>query len=601
MRFLRFLLPALLSAAPFLTAAEVPLHLDPATTLPVAQIQPGMEGEVWTVFSGSQVEPFKVRVTGVLRNGLGPGKDLIVCQLTDPRVQASGAVAGMSGSPLYIGGKLAGALSYQLQRFETVRYAGFTPISDMLEVGALSSDFTPQPLDRTAAATPRAGSGDYEITPLQPVFAVSGVSPSVAEQLRPEFAALGLNVVGIGGSDTPAPQTAPAGDTAGTDASDAPPATPFKPGDAVAVALSAGDITLAATGTVSMVDGDRLLAFGHPMMNLGNVELPMARAEILAILPSQLSSFKLSNTGAVVGTISQDRLSAISGQVGRVPPMIPVSIEVAGPAAPHTLNFSVVRHALITPQITALGLTQAWAGSNAGGSAKGWRITATMEFDGLPPLQRERLNAGAAGFGRSVSEFAQEVMVWLNNPMREVFPTRLAFRIEPLADNPQVFIEQFQLQRDELRPGDTLRVAIVTRGFQQEPERRTVEIPVPAAWAGRKLELVLAPGRLLDETTGATLSVAPGQVREFSELVAFVRAMRRTDGLFLAVLARGSVFSDQQSRTLDFPASLERIARTADELRYDRRDTLLPLWETHLLPGTVVPAGARRPFVVHAD
>src|SRR5258708_333469 len=116
-----------------------------APMMPLADVKPGMKGEVWTVFKGTQVEPFAVEVTGVIQNALGPGKSLIVCELTDPRVQTMGAVAGMSGSPLYLDGKLAGALSYQLQRFETVRHAGFTPISDLLEVSKLASTLSSRP------------------------------------------------------------------------------------------------------------------------------------------------------------------------------------------------------------------------------------------------------------------------------------------------------------------------------------------------------------------------------------------------------------------------------------------------------------------------
>ena len=113
-----------------------PVRAQPANAplLPLTELQPGMTGEVWTVFKGSTPEPFTVQVTGILRNALGPGKSMILCELTDSRVQLMGAVAGMSGSPLYIGGKLAGVLSYQIQHFETVRYAGFTPIGDMIEV-----------------------------------------------------------------------------------------------------------------------------------------------------------------------------------------------------------------------------------------------------------------------------------------------------------------------------------------------------------------------------------------------------------------------------------------------------------------------------------
>jgi hypothetical protein len=227
------------------------------------ELKPGQQGVVWTVFQGTQPEPFDVEVTGVLRNALGPGKSLIVCQLTDPRVQKMGAVAGMSGSPLYIDGKLAGALSYQIHRFETVRHAGFTPAADLDEVKNKS---TLQSNALVSNAAPSQGI-DAPYRAMQPVFTLGGLSPAVADLFAPHFAALGLNSTALGGStqsghSEAAATLAPAGSV---------PTATLRPGGAVAVALATGDITLAGTGPVSRVDGQRVTAFGHPMLSLGEV------------------------------------------------------------------------------------------------------------------------------------------------------------------------------------------------------------------------------------------------------------------------------------------------------------------------------------------
>ena len=218
----------------------------PVATIPIDELRPGQRGQVWTVFRGTEPEPFEVEVTGVVRNALGPGKSLIICQLTDSRVQNMGAVAGMSGSPLYIDGRLAGALSYQIQRFETVRHAGFTPAADLTEVRdkpdlapsrppAVPLTSVPDPL------TPRPSPlSAYQ--PLRPVFTLSGLAPVVADLFAPRFTALGLDVTSLGGSTSGAPvdnhPTGPA---------------PLRAGSAIAVALATGDITLAGTGTVSRV------------------------------------------------------------------------------------------------------------------------------------------------------------------------------------------------------------------------------------------------------------------------------------------------------------------------------------------------------------
>jgi len=247
-----------------------------APVLPLSDLRPGMKGEVWTVFKGRAPEPFAVQVTGILQNALGPGKSMILCELTDPRVQGMGAVAGMSGSPLYIDGKVVGVLSYQIQRFETVRYAGFTPISDMLEVSALPSGkdgLTPTPIPVKGERQGTRGAGDFaaSFTPMTPAFSLGGLAPEVAAMFEPQFSALGLNVTALGGN-------------LGNGDAAAPAPAALHPGDVVAVALATGDISLAGTGTVSHVAGNRILAFGHPMLSLGATELPMASAEVVTIL-----------------------------------------------------------------------------------------------------------------------------------------------------------------------------------------------------------------------------------------------------------------------------------------------------------------------------
>src|SRR3954465_14094500 len=178
----------------FFVSFVLPLFSHPqnAAVLPLDQLQAGMKGEVWTVFKGNTPEPFGVQVTGILQNALGPGKSMILCELTDPRVQGMGAVAGMSGSPLYIDGKVVGVLSYQIQRFETVRYAGFTPISDMMEISALPDGKdglapTPIPVRRGPGASRSAGAVDSQFSPLTPAFTIGGLSPNVAALLEPQF------------------------------------------------------------------------------------------------------------------------------------------------------------------------------------------------------------------------------------------------------------------------------------------------------------------------------------------------------------------------------------------------------------------------------
>lgn len=582
-RLLAFLLP-------FATAfAAMPQN---APVLPLEELKPGMKGEVWTVFKGSEPEPFSVQVTGVLRNALGPGKSMILCELIDPRVQQMGAVAGMSGSPLFIDGKVVGVLSYQVQRFETVRYAGFTPISDMLEISALPparDTLSPVPIPVKGNASGRSASSlTGELEPLSPAFSAGGLSPQVAALFAPQFQSLGLSFNALGGSDASATGEPVPG----------APAAALQPGGVVAVALAIGDVTIAGTGTVSHVDGNHILAFGHPMMSLGATELPMASAEVVTILPSQFNSIKVSNTGNIIGSFSQDRLSGIYGELGRLPAMVPVEINFPTRQNRKSLHFSVVRHEQVLPMIAAAGLAQAVNGSNESGFTHGFRVVTTVEFPGAAPVELSQIYPGPQGFNQGLSDFVGNLSLWLFNPYERVFPDRLRFSVEDTPETPQGSVELVQLSRNEVAPGGHLDLTVGWRGYQRPALAEPVGIDIPPDWIGKDLEVVVTTGPALDELTGRNHAVPVAQLRSFQEYISTLRDFRDSDGLYIAVVEKARLLTDERSSTVDMPGSLERIARGADEARFQRRDVLKPLWEKHVLPGVLFNIMVRRPFSV---
>lgn len=564
---------ALLAMAGCLRAGAQPASGD---VLALSDVKPGQHGQVWTVFQGTKPEPFSVEVTGIVRNALGPGKSIILCRLTDPRVQDMGAVAGMSGSPLYIDGKFAGALSYQVQQFETVRYAGFTPASDMEEVAAR--------VDESPGGQPGAPVSDSAaergFQSMRPVFALGGVSPSTASIMAPQFESLGLGVVALGGSG----QGAPSEPSMPPDA-----ALPgLRPGDAVSVALSTGDITLAGTGTVSRVDGNRVLAFGHPMLGLGDVQYPMCAAEVVAILPSNQQSVKIANIGPVVGCISQDRLSAVSGLLGPGPGMIDVEV-VAGRDGPskRTIRFEVVRDKRIAPMIMLTGVVEGVFGSNENEPGEGFRVASTVTYSPDRVISRDVVFPGQQGFLAGMVDFLANLNAEIQNPFEKAMPSSVKFRVEPLEDNPSVTVEQFQVSRTSVRAGESFQVTLAWRDFQGAPGTSTITVPVDPSWAGKTLEVMAVSGRVLDELTGHSRMFRPGQLRSFDAYIDALKGSRPDDGLCIAVVERSSLFYDQEVASPDVPASIQRIEGGADSARFQRRDALVSLWETRILPGKV--------------
>jgi hypothetical protein len=574
-----------------LFAASLRAQPQGAPLIALDDLQPGMTGEVWTVFKGQNPEPFGVQVIGILRNALGPGKSMILCELTDPRVQSMGAVAGMSGSPLYINGKLAGVLAYQIQRFETVRHAGFTPINDMLEVTTLPAgrDFlTPTPIPIKGSNNQSRSAVDHEVKPLTPAFTAGGLSPLVAGLLSPQFDELGLTFSALGGSLNSDPGSiAPA-----------QPAVPLQPGGVVAVALAVGDITIAGTGTVSHVDGNHVLAFGHPMMSLGATELPMASAEVVTILPSQLNSIKVSNTGNIIGAFSQDRLSGIYGEIGRVPTMVPVEISFPTRQNRKSLNFRVVRHEQVLPLIAATGLAQAVNGSNESGFTRGFRVTTTVDFPGAEPIELSQIYPGPQGFNQGLADMVGNLSLWLFNPYERVFPERIRFAVEDTPETPQGIVEQLQVSRASVSPGEHLDLGLGWRGYQRQSDMEQLGLDIPRDWAGKDLEIIVTTGPMLDELTGRPRTVAVAQVRGFDEYISALRDFRRSDGLYVAIVEKTRLLTDERGTTPEMPGSLERIARSADEARFQRRDVVAPLWEQHVLSGTLFNILLRKPLDV---
>src|SRR6478609_5827617 len=342
--------------------------------MPISEIRPGMVGIGRTVFTGTQVQEFKAHILGVLFRSIGTQRNLILARLEGGPLAETGVIAGMSGSPVYIDGKLIGAVSYALGSFPKEPIAGITPIAEMTDATATVSARAPGarvkvefPLTRDGllqsfrkalnwnrpfadrpddaqfvGTTGLGGVGGREIaTMLRPIatpLVMSGFEPDVASTLGAAFQDQGF---------------IPMAGAAGTHPGEMPFDGPLKPGDAIGVTFVNGDLELGATGTVTHIDGDRVYAFGHPMYNLGPTEFPMTRAYVYTVLPSLFSSMKLSSTGEVIGTFLQDRATAIAGRLGAGPRMIPVTITLESSRQPkHSFHFTVVNDQLFGPLMT---------------------------------------------------------------------------------------------------------------------------------------------------------------------------------------------------------------------------------------------------------
>jgi hypothetical protein len=362
--------PAVVVGLFLFVVAGVPAQ---SKVFPVDEIRPGMVGVGRTVFEGDRLDDFKVHFLGVLRNVIGPRRDLILARLEGGPLANAGVIAGMSGSPVYIDGRLVGAVSYSLGAFSKEPIAGITPIGEMV------SDATLPAVRRRAARVdlPMPLTPESFQTSLRQAFSWArpfADSPSDVQVLGDVAAGIGTMLrpiatpLTLGGFDAAviSPVTAVfrdqgfvpvmAGSALAPQARPAP--QPLRPGDPIGVALMSGDLELGATGTVTEVDGDHVYAFGHPFYGLGPTQFPMTRAYVHAVLPSLQSSMKIASTGEVIGTVSQDRATTIAGTLGRGPAMIPITLTLNNSqrGVRKTFNMAMVNDELFTPLLAYLSI-----------------------------------------------------------------------------------------------------------------------------------------------------------------------------------------------------------------------------------------------------
>ncbi|MBA3633545.1 MAG: hypothetical protein H0W58_12190, partial [Acidobacteria bacterium] len=337
-----------------------------AQFFPVSELKEGMKGTAWTVFRGSEPEEFAVEILGVVPGAIGPKQDMIVGRISGGSADRTSVFAGMSGSPVYIDGRLVGAISYSFP-FSKEPICGITPIAQMLAIfeqnqnqklkpkepraisfaELASTTWKPNfPKNATVSNSVLASGANSSLTavvgqsfqPIATPLSFSGFSQDTLNLFAPQLASVGLlPVASVGGA---------ARITSLKEATD----KTLLGGTSVSMQLVRGDYSLAASGTVTMRDGDKIYAFGHPFLNLGTADLPMSESHVVTVIPNLNNSFKLAVPDALVGSMTQDRATGVFGSLGKSPKMIPVRLNLeTSRNNQETLNFEVVRDDFLTP------------------------------------------------------------------------------------------------------------------------------------------------------------------------------------------------------------------------------------------------------------
>src|SRR5579859_1898777 len=471
----------------------------PASTpiMTVDEVRPGMKGIAYTVFQGAKPEPMEVEILGVLKNMNGPKSDLILVRLHGDKPEYTGVVAGMSGSPVYIDGKLVGAISYRIGSFSKEPIGGVTPIAEMLEINEFDhsipsslpiSSAKPGPAEKTSGPGNADASGlqNYAqyLQPIDASFAFSGFSETAIKTFAGQFAAAGITpVMGVGG------------------ASSAKQPEPIEPGSAVSAVLVRGDMDAAATCTVTYVDAEHLLACGHPITQYGMVEMPMTKANVVATLASPLNAFKIINTTEPIGAFVQDRHTGILGRFNQEPQMIPVTLNIHGASGPKEFHYEVLNNPKLTPLMMMATVFNALQGMNQYGEETTYRMNGHIHVNGFPDVRLTNMFSPAENMPTA---FAVAVALGdhfgriYDNPFQapKIGGVSLEFDLEK--DRRSAVVESARTDVTEARPGDEITIETVLRPYRGERIVRRIPVRIPTSAPKGTLRILVSDAETLD-------------------------------------------------------------------------------------------------------
>jgi hypothetical protein len=530
-----------------------------ATTMfPVDALKPGMVGIGRTVFEGDRLDEFKVHILGVLRNVIGPSRNLILARLEGGPLAHTGVIAGMSGSPVYIDGRLVGAVSYSLGAFSKEPIAGITPINEMIEAATmpggrrqvarveLQMPLTPDNLRdslrqafswaRPFASSPNDvqffGGADFNAgigTMLRPIatpLSMGGFDTTTVEPLAGAFREQGFVPVITGAGEQAPPGTSAAGGGAA-----------LRAGDPVGVALMSGDLSLGATGTVTHVDGDRVYGFGHPFYNLGPTQFPMTRAYVHTLLPSLFSSMKIASTGEVIGTIQQDRFTTIAGTLGKGPALIPISLSLTSDRGiKKTFKMDVVNDQMFTPLLAYLSIVNTLGSYERQYGAASFVVRGTATVKKYGEVAFEDLFTGEQPSIGAAAYVVAPINFLLRNAFEDIEIEGVKLEIESTEQPRMATLERAWIDSVRTKPGATVPLKVLLRTWRGEEITRTLPLEIPSNARGT-LQIMVADGTRLAQWESREMQMQPLQTRNLPQMISVLNKARKNNRLYVRLIS----------------------------------------------------------------
>ena len=521
--------------------------------LPIGQVKKGMQATAWTVFEGSEPEAVPIEIIGVWKNAWGPKQDIILGKMGG-KAQRTNVAGGMSGSPVYIDGKMMGAVSLRLSVFSPDAICGITPIELMLEINDYDQT---KPSD---ARAPQGGSQQARLplpqefqqvmsapymVPIETPLTMSGFHTEVLTQFGPMFRQMGLNPV-QGGASAALHAAKPA---LGWEQA-------LQPGEAIAGVLVSGDMSMTGLGTVTYNDGKRVLGFGHSFFNLGPVSMPMSKGEVLMVLSSAFQPNKFANATEIVGALRQDRHSGIMGVLGEEARMIPVSVKVntlgdTGNAVKNkVLNFNVFVQQKWTPYLMMVTLFNSISGMNDFAEDTTYRLKGLVELGGGQKLDLSTMQSPS----EAPVPASMQLAGWWGDKFNRLFLNQISVpdlkrvdvSIDLIPERRSATIESAWLPVSEVEPGAELAVKVYLRPYRGGRLEREIKLQLPKSMANGQYRVVLS-----DADTLNRMQNIAGQMNRFldvPEIVSLISQERPNNRLYASLVqSRPTMYVDDKT------------------------------------------------------
>ncbi|MGA2132811.1 MAG: hypothetical protein ABSH50_11000 [Bryobacteraceae bacterium] len=556
--------------------APTPPQIGKVEIFKTADLRPGMQAIAWTVFNGTTPEPVPVEIVGLWKNAWGPRQDVILAKMGGKAIRTNVA-GGMSGSPVYIGGKLLGAVALRLSVFSPDAVCGITPAELMLEIKdfdqsrpsgartpdkvvarsevAVPGDLLAQVV--AAGAAPGLGRQTPLMIPIETPLVFSGFNENVLRDFGPLFEQLGITAVRGGGASS---TTYTAKPVAGWRDS-------LRPGDPVAGVLVSGDMSITGLGTVTYNDGQHVLAFGHPFFDLGPVDMPMSKGEVLMTLASAFQPNKFANATDIVGAVHQDRHSGIMGVLGQEAAMIPVTVNVRSYTENNTVysrknfQFNVFEQQKWTPYLMMVTLFNSLSELNESKDEATYRLTGNVEMNGGPPLSISTMQAS----GEMPMPAPMVLAGWWGDKFNRLYLNavnspnikKVTVDVDLLPERRVASIENAWLAKSEARPGDDVDLKVFLRPYRGEAIARNFTLKIPAGLAKGEHKIILS-----DAETINRMQTVAGMANHYIDLpqtVSLINQERSNNRLYVSLLESSPTAYYEDKTLPSVPASVLNV------------------------------------------